>query len=130
MTRRLVAACLVGLLLAGCFRAKVRSGLPPHRVAPSEDYAWHHGFLFGLIEASAAPDLERICASGWSEISTELDPLTAAATLVTLGLYSPQRVTVVCAPAHPSRAAALLPSGALEYPPEPAYPSPPLPRAP
>jgi len=53
--------------------------------------------LFGLVEASGPYDLERICPEGWSEVTLQPDAFTALAGLVTLFIYSPSRVTIVCA---------------------------------
>ena len=65
MRRRLTLAALVALaLLTSCYTTTVRSGLPPGDVAPGLDGAYHHGFLFGLVEASGPHDLARACPAG------------------------------------------------------------------
>jgi hypothetical protein len=42
-------------------------------------------------------DLRQACPQGWAEIRVEPDPFTLLAGVVTLFIYSPSRVTVVCA---------------------------------
>jgi hypothetical protein len=100
-------------LAVGCAPTTVRSGLPPARVASQHHERWHAAFLFGALEASGPYPLARLCPEGWSEIQVGPDPFTLLAGALTLFLYSPTRVTIVCAaprarPADP-RAAALPP---------------------
>jgi hypothetical protein len=132
------ALCVAALAAASagssaCYRTAVHSGLPPGDVAPGTQDAWHSGFLFGLVETSGPHQLAELCERGWSEIKTQVDPLAAATTIVTLGLYTPQRVTVVCAlegaPAvAPERLATPAPELEPDYPPaQNAYPPPPPP---
>ena len=98
----------LALLCSGCAHTTLRSGLPPGDSPRPYTDKWHTAFLFGLVEASGPYDLDRICPTGWSEVTLEPDPFTALAGLVTLFLYSPSRVTIVCAPesthAAPTRA--------------------------
>jgi hypothetical protein len=90
-------ALLLALLTAGCAHTTLRSGLPPGDSPRAYTDKWHAAFLFGLVEASGPYDLDGICPSGWSEVTLEPDPFTALAGLVTLFIYSPSRVTIVCA---------------------------------
>ncbi len=88
-----VASALVG----GCYRVRVRSGLPPADPPPEYDFRWRHGYLFGLLTEDTDLELSRVCSSGWAELQEQGDLLTGVATVATLGLYAPRRVTVVCA---------------------------------
>jgi hypothetical protein len=92
---RTFALCLA-VATAGCAATTVRSGLPPGNAAPGYDEHWHPAFLFGVIPGSDAYDLNRICPSGWSQVTVSRDPFTLLSGLITLFIYSPSRVTVVC----------------------------------
>jgi hypothetical protein len=89
--------CVTALLVAGCFRTTVHSGLPPGDPAPGFRERWHHGFVFGLVASDGPYPLERVCPNGWSELRSDIEPLQVLAFLATLGVYAPQRLTIVCA---------------------------------
>ncbi|HYJ10353.1 MAG TPA: hypothetical protein VEX18_15120 [Polyangiaceae bacterium] len=91
----LTAALAVATL--SCATTTLRSGEPPGRTAAGLDERWHTGFLFGAIRGMDRYDLGRACPHGWAEIRVEPDPFTLLAGAVTLFIYSPSRVTVVCA---------------------------------
>lgn len=95
MTRRL--ALMLALCTAGCFRTTVRSGHPPSDPAEGFEQRWHSGWLGGAVEASGPHDLARACPNGWAQIETKTDASQGLVTLLTLGIYAPQTVTVVCA---------------------------------
>lgn len=86
-----------GLALLGCATTTLRSGEPPGKTATGFDERWHPGFLFGTVRGVERYDLSRACPQGWAEIRIEPDPFTMLAGAVTLFIYSPSRVTVVCA---------------------------------
>lgn len=58
---------------------------------------WHATFLFGAIEARTPYALTRLCPDGWAEVSVGPDPFTVIAGALTLFIYAPTRVTVICA---------------------------------
>jgi hypothetical protein len=120
----LAAALLSAALCTGCYTSTVRSGLPPGRVAPALDGAYHQGFLFGLVEATGPHDLTRACPEGWAVIETVTDPLDAAVSLLTLFIITPQRVTVVCAANGPRAGPpnSYPPARSVSYPPPPESP--------
>ena len=96
MKRALVIAAL--LALAGCWRTTIRNGGTPVGQTPIDyDYKWHNGVIYGIAELSGPYDLSKVCPQGWSEIHTETDFLAGLVTVVTLNIYTPQRVTVRCA---------------------------------
>lgn len=99
MTRRIGRGPLLlcALFAAGCASTTLRSGKPPGAVAPNYDERWHPSFLFGLVALRESYDLSRICRHGWSEVRLHPDPFTALAGLLTLFVYSPSRLTIVCA---------------------------------
>jgi hypothetical protein len=88
---------LVSLTACACATSTVRSGEPPGRTAAGLNEKWHAGFLFGTVRGIDRYDLSRACPNGWAEIRIEPDPFTLVAGAMTLFLYSPSRVTVVCA---------------------------------
>lgn len=87
----------VSLVVCGCATTTLRSGEPPGRTAAGLDEKWHPAFLFGTVPSSRNYDLGRACPGGWAEIRVEPDPFTLLVGAATLFLYSPSRVTVVCA---------------------------------
>lgn len=93
----LAVAATLSLALSACASTVVRSGLPPGRTAPGYDGRWQAAFLFGAIPGRNAHDLDALCPNGWAELHVEADEFTFAAGLLTAFLYSPSRLTVVCA---------------------------------
>lgn len=93
------AALVLSLAFAtlGCAATTLRSGEPPGKTAPGMDEKWHPGFLFWTIRGVERYDLGRACPHGWAEIRVEPDPFTLLAGAATLFVYSPSRLTVVCA---------------------------------
>jgi len=89
------ALCILAVT-AGCAATTVRSGLPPGSTAAGYDDRWHAAFLFGVIPGSDPYDLGRICPKGWSQVTVSRDPFTLLSGLITLFIYSPSRVTIVC----------------------------------
>jgi hypothetical protein len=99
---------LAAVVVSGCFKTTIRSGYPPDDPPQQWEDRWHSGWLLGAIEASGPHDLSRACPGGWSQIETVTDPSQSLITLLTIGIYTPQTVTVVCA---------VKPSPALSPPP-------------
>jgi hypothetical protein len=97
MRARQLLSLLLAALVTACFETTVRSGLPPADPAPGHHARWHHAFMFGLLEASGPYDLAELCPHGWSEIQTESDPVHGLLLLLSVGIYAPARVTVICA---------------------------------
>ncbi len=52
--------------------------------------------------AATPYDLQRICPAGWAQVTVSRDPSTLLSGLLTLFIYSPSRVTVVCSAAGAS----------------------------
>ncbi len=91
-----IGVLIAPLASAGCAATTVRSGLPPGKVAAGYDDRWHPAFLFGVVPGTEPYDLRQICPSGWSQVTVTRDPFTLLSSLVTLFVYSPSRVTIVC----------------------------------
>lgn len=95
--RATTLSCVLALLLSGCASSTVRSGEPPGKTAAGLNEKWHAAFLFGTVRGLERYDLAQVCPHGWAEIQVEPDPFTIAAGAMTLFLYSPSRITIVCA---------------------------------
>jgi len=90
--------CLAAALSASaCATTTIRSGEPPGKTAPGYDERWQPGFAFGTVRSARPHHLDQLCPRGWAEIRVEADPFTILAGAVTLFVYSPSRITVVCA---------------------------------
>jgi hypothetical protein len=83
--------------LSGCATTTLRSGEPPGSTAAGFDHHWQAGFAFGLVRGFESYDLRRACPEGWAEVRIEADPFTILAGAFTLFIYTPSRLTVVCA---------------------------------
>ncbi len=92
-----LALALLLLLGSGCATSTIRSGEPPGRTAAGLDEKWHASFLLGTVSGTTRYNLAQICPDGWAEIRLEPDPFTLLAGAATLFMYSPSRLTVVCA---------------------------------
>ncbi len=88
---------LLLLALSGCAPSLLRSGEPPGATARGFDEKWHTSFLWGTVRGVGGYDLARACPGGWAEIRVEKDPFTLLAGAATLFVYSPSRITIVCA---------------------------------
>lgn len=103
-TSRYVPALLGAVFALGCASTTLRSGKPPGEAAPGYYERWHAAFLFGAVPFDSNYDLAHLCPNGWSEVRLTADPFTALSSLITAFLYSPSRLTIICAkedPRHP-----------------------------
>ncbi len=91
----------VGLLLvcSACYRTTVRSGLPPGAAADKHENRWHSGWLLGAVQSSGPHEISHLCPNGWAEIHTRGNFVTGLVTLMTVGIYAPHQITIVCAAA-------------------------------
>ncbi len=117
--------------LTGCMRTTLRTEHPPGLSPRDWDRRWHHAMLLGAVETSPPVDLAAICPKGWSELDYSLDLMQTWIAVLTLGIYYPSTITLVCAaPAGPPTTGAYLPapvsSTGLTYPPD--LPAPPVSR--
>ncbi len=93
----LAGAVALSLLVTGCFTTTVRSGLPAGKTPVGFHDRWHSAFLLGSVSATPPYDLAKICPRGWSEFRTETSFLQGSLLVLSLFIYAPERVTVVCA---------------------------------
>jgi hypothetical protein len=116
-TIEVVLALLAAAALAGCAETRLYSGRPPGDVAAGLDQRWHSAYFLGTTDNGRPYKLDNVCPRGWSEIVVSQDTFTALMSVATLFLYTPSRVTVVCAAEpHVSRAEERL----HRYPPAPS----------
>jgi len=86
-----VAAML--LVSAGCYHSIIDTGLEPGPVAYHEE--WETAWLVGLIPAEV--DARGVCRGPWARVETQQSFLNGLVTILTLGIYAPHEVEVVCA---------------------------------
>ena len=89
-------AVLAFLSMAGCYTTTLQSGLPPAPPTVEYDDKWHSGVVLGMAELSGPYDLQKICPNGWAQIKMETSFVNGVVELVTIGIYSPQTVTIRC----------------------------------
>jgi hypothetical protein len=94
---RPVALILLTATTLGCAETRLYSGHPPGDTAAGYDARFHDAYLFGSVDGEGPYALSRICPSGWSEIRIAPDFFTAVLSVTTLFLYTPNRLTIVCA---------------------------------
>jgi hypothetical protein len=95
----LFAAALAALSCSSCAATIIRTGLPAGDIAKGYDARWHDSFLWGTLEPERPAALDSVCPRGWSEFRIEASFPAGLLQFVTLGIYTPANVTVVCASA-------------------------------
>jgi len=104
--KRWVATSLLTLSTAACFHQVVQTGRAPGSTVV--DKAFVSTWLWGLVPAQPL-DVRQQCPSGVAVITSETSFMNGLVGAITLGIYTPQHVTVTCATGTAS-----LPSGARE----------------
>ena len=116
MTRK-AAMVALALMLSGCMHARFITGQPMGH-AHSVDVAY---FLYGLI-GSPVIETKRFCPNGVAMVDVYRGGLDGFLAFLTIGLYTPKTVTVVCATPAPG-AATMPPAAAPGAPPAQAPPA-------
>ena len=93
--RQTLCGCLL-LCSLGCAATTVHSGRAPSDLADGYNERWHSAFLWGVVAGAGPYDLAKICPQGWSQVTVGRDPSTLLASVLTLFIYAPTRLTVVC----------------------------------
>jgi hypothetical protein len=94
---RLLALILLAATALGCAETRLYSGHPPGDIAAGYDARFHDAYLLGTADGEETYDLLYICPRGWSEVRIAPDFFTAVLSVATLFLYTPNRLTIVCA---------------------------------
>jgi hypothetical protein len=91
--RRRALAAFAALALAGCHAVRYDAGRPPsQRRWEKTIHFWMWGF-----QGDSRVDLDAACPEGVASFESHATTLGWVAQVVTLGFWSPRRVTVVCA---------------------------------
>lgn len=98
MCRATLVAAL-GIVSVACAETRLYSGRPPGDIARGYDAHWHSAYFVGTVEGGPPYELDRICPQGWAEVHVAPDFFTSVISLATLFVYTPNRVTVICADA-------------------------------
>jgi Bor protein len=95
--KRLGKAALLAVLLgsAGCYKATfIRD---PSAVKGAEGDQWLNFFVFGLVGEETV-DVRRFCPDGRvAQVQTHGNFGTGIVSILTIGIYTPRKVTVTCA---------------------------------
>jgi TRAP-type C4-dicarboxylate transport system permease large subunit len=86
-----VGACV---FLSGCYHQVFSTGLAPATTGVTK--SWHPTYLFGLVQA-APIDVRSTCPSGIALVSTRMTFPNGLVGGLTLGIFTPHEVKVVCA---------------------------------
>lgn len=79
---------------AGCFHQVFSTGLPAGTTGVTQ--SWHPTFIFGLVAAKPI-DVRTVCPSGVAIASTRMTFANGLVGGLTLGIFTPHEVKVVCA---------------------------------
>ena len=79
---------------AGCYHQVFNTGLAPSSTVVTK--AWHPTFIFGLVAAQPI-DVRTSCPSGVAIASTRMTFANGLVGGLTLGIFTPHEVKVVCA---------------------------------
>lgn len=88
---------LFALVAPGCFRDATVTGLPVADEPALED--WRNHFLGGVVRGIKTDDVEldEICPEGVARIETKQNGWNGLVSVLTLGIYTPQKLNVFCA---------------------------------
>ncbi len=95
-TNPLMVGLAMTLLLvssAACYHSIVDTGLEPGPTAYHE--GWETAWLGGLVPAKV--DARGMCGGPWARVETQQSFLNGLVSFLTLGIYAPHEVEIVCA---------------------------------
>jgi hypothetical protein len=107
MRRRWLPAAFLVLSSAACFHQIVNTGRTPS--ATVVDKQWVSTWLWGLVAADPI-DARPSCPTGIAVVTTETSFPNGLVSFLTLGIWTPQHVTITCA-----SGTAMLPAGTKEF---------------
>ena len=93
-SRQLVSLAVLVAGLSACFHQVVQTGRTPGTTVV--DKPWVATWIFGLVEAQPI-DVRAQCPQGVAVVTTEQSFLNGLVGGLTLGIYTPQHVTITCA---------------------------------
>jgi hypothetical protein len=88
---------VTGLQLCACAQMEWKNG-PAQNLPANGPEIWRHEFLFGFVEGQRSFDAARLCPppSRVSALRTRRNAWQVTWGLLSLGLYTPHSVTVIC----------------------------------
>lgn len=98
MLRRLVQLVLVAslLLATGCYRTVISTAA--YSPSAYTETRWVHTFIGGLIPLNSVDGMGLCRGGSVQTVTTQLGLLSLVATGLTGGIYTPVKVSVMCAP--------------------------------
>jgi hypothetical protein len=109
----------LALLVGGCYRTTIVSGLPESNGIPALRGSNHGGYVNGIVESDELR-LDHLCKDGWSSIHVETGFINGVTNWLYGLIYHQENVTLKCAKGPPAAGA---PSGSAS-PPASASPPP------
>jgi hypothetical protein len=82
------------VLLSGCYRATVETGLPASDQVISKPFA--SCWIYGLIPPSVVETASK-CPNGVAKVETQLSFVNYLVGMLTFGIYTPMSIEVTCA---------------------------------
>lgn len=95
MRKTLLMPVAVVLLFTGCYHATVHTAAPDTPTMPNPKAQWKHGWIEGLVPPSPVNGTEE-CPNGVARVETELSFVNGLVRVLTLGIYTPMTVKVIC----------------------------------
>ena len=94
MLRCLLPFLALAVSTTACFHQSYQSGLTPSATVVEKPFV--ATWLWGLVPAKPV-DVRQSCPSGVATVETEQSFVNGLVGVVTLGIYTPQRLRVTCA---------------------------------
>jgi ABC-type transport system involved in cytochrome c biogenesis permease subunit len=94
MARRMAVVLSLVLSTTACFHQAIHSGLAPSTTVVENEFV--ATWLWGIVPAKPI-DVRQSCPSGVATVETEQSFVNGLVGVVTLGIYTPQRVRITCA---------------------------------
>ena len=94
MRVRRAAAVVAAFALTGCWHAVIQTGRPESSDVIS--IKWANSFVFGLVPPPVLETAQR-CTNGVAKVETQHSFLNGLLTVLTVGIYTPMQLDVVCA---------------------------------
>lgn len=96
MRNKILALLASSFILSACATTHWQSGLQTE-TPPIKKEVWSHSFLFGIISADEAQNLNELCDNNeFQVLQTRSNFIQVIISLGTLGIYTPYSVGAVC----------------------------------